>query len=195
MVPDYVEYDPAYLAGQYSSLSLVINTYSFSNPFPSYTFIPSLQQQLLSDILANYYVEFYFTSKVITPSGAVKFQLHRAYSTQINIASDYIAASFRVIAGLRSTLMDNSIMPWRNNKNITVMSYAGDYQGQAVLTTQTMSDNGVQQTLVVMSSLEVAVRFYKKLDWLLGIIGGGIFLFYLIFWVFFNFYNRNALKY
>lgn len=40
----------------------------------------------------------------------------------------------------------------------------------------------------------MAVRYYKKIDWLLGVIGGGMFLFYLMFWAVFNYVNRSLLK-
>jgi len=34
----------------------------------------------------------------------------------------------------------------------------------------------------------VYFREYKKLDWILGMLGGGIFLLFLIFWVVCNYY-------
>ena len=48
----------------------------------------------------------------------------------------------------------------------------------------------MQSAFTVTNGMQVAVRFYKKLDWLLGIIGGGMFLFYIIFWAVFNYFNR-----
>lgn len=75
------------------------------------------------------------------------------------------------------------------------MSWSGNYQGTKTLNVQSASTNGVQSTFTVTNSMQVAVRFYKKLDWLLGIIGGGIFLFYLIFWVIFNYFNRTWSKF
>jgi hypothetical protein len=195
MVPDYAEFDAFVSGNQFSSISLVIKPPPASTPFYSTTYTPSLKEQQFADLLANYYCEFYFTSKVLTPSGKVQFQLHRAYSTQINVASNSIGGSLQVAAGLRTVLMDDSIMPWRNNRNITLMSYSGNLKGVTALNTQTAATSGTQQTLRVANSLEVAVRFYKKLDWLLGVIGGGMFLLFAIFWVVFSYYSRHAAQF
>jgi len=40
----------------------------------------------------------------------------------------------------------------------------------------------------------VAYRYYKKLDWLIGIIGGAMLLFYIILWIPCNFINKNLHK-
>jgi hypothetical protein len=195
MVPDYIEYDAIYLNRMFSTLSLIIAPPSEANPFYTPVFTPSQQQLLFANLLSNYYCEFYFTSKVVNPDGTVQFKLHRAYSTQINVASDSLGASFTVQAGLRTTLMDNSIMPWRNNLNYTLMSYTGNFKGNSALNAQTASLNGAQQVMQVTNDWEVAVRYFKKLDWLLGTIGGGLFLFFAIFWLVFNFYNRNMARF
>ena len=36
-----------------------------------------------------------------------------------------------------------------------------------------------------------AYRYYKKLDWLLGIIGGAMLLFYILLWIPCSYINRN----
>ena len=195
IMPDYIEYDTVYLNSKFSTLSLVIAPPSETNPFYSPQFTPSQQQLLFANLLDSYYCEFYFTSKVVTPAGNVQFHLHRAYSTQINVASDSLGATFTVMAGLRTTLMDNSIMPWRNNRNYTLVSYTGNFKGISALNAQTAALNGAQQVFQVTNGLEVAVRYYKKLDWLLGTIGGGLFLFFAIFWPVFNCYNKNAARF
>lgn len=150
---------------------------------------------MFSDLLANYYCEFYFTSKVVRPNGTTQFQLHRAYSTSINVASDSIGGNLQVFAGMRMTLMDDSIMPWRNNRNITLMSYSGNIVGLTALNTEIAATSGAQQTLRMSNSLEVAVRYYKKLDWLLGVIGGGMFILFAIFWVVFSYYSRQIAQF
>lgn len=81
---------------------------------------------------------------MVTSSGKVQFQLHRAYSTEINVASDTIGASLQVAAGLRTVLIDDSIMPWRNNRNLTLMSYSGNLKGTGVLNLQTAAMSGAQ---------------------------------------------------
>jgi hypothetical protein len=192
MVPDYAQFD-AYSAGnRFSSLTLVLLPPTAKTPFYVSTYVPSQKDVLFGDLLANYYVSFYFTSKVVTHSGQVRFQLHRAYSTQINIASDTLGASLLVGAGLRTTLMDDSIMPWRNNRNLTLMSYTGNVKGTDALNLQSAAVAGAQQMLRIGNTLEVAVRFYKKLDWLLGVIGGGMFILFAICWVVFSWYSRQV---
>lgn len=42
--------------------------------------------------------------------------------------------------------------------------------------------------------MQIAVRYYNKLDWLFAIIGGTIFLTYAIFYCVFNNYDRAKLK-
>jgi len=37
----------------------------------------------------------------------------------------------------------------------------------------------------------MSYRYYKKLDWLLGIIGGAMLLFYIILWVPCNYINKT----
>lgn len=87
--------------------------------------------------------------------------------------------------------MDDSIMPWRNNRNLTLMSYSGNLKGTGALKLQAAAVSGAQQQLIISNSLEVAVRFYKKLDWLLGVIGGGMFILFAICWVVFSWYSRQ----
>ena len=79
-------------------------------------------------------------------------------------------------------MIDDSIMPWRNNRNITTLNWDGEQQ--YVVT------NYNWYGVMFDDSLEVAVRYYKKLDWLLGIIGGGMFFVFIIFWRLFNPINR-----
>lgn len=117
--------------------------------------------------------------------------MHRAYSTQINVASDSIGANFNITAGMRVTLMDDSILPNRNYRNVSVISWSGNYQGTKAQSLEGASTSGVQSAFTVTNGMQVAVRFYNKLDWLLGIIGGGMFLFFIIFWAVFNYFNRS----
>lgn len=81
-------------------------------------------------------------------------------------------------------------MPWWNNKNVTTMNWNGDFAGLAATTFNQVGLNGFKDSFKIVDKVQYAVRFYKKLDWLLGIIGGGCFLFYLIFRFIFGYYNR-----
>jgi hypothetical protein len=82
---------------------------------------------------------------------------------------------------LNNITMDYSIMPWANMKYATNLAWYGLQKGTSKMNTNlfplpkidTISSN--YQNLIF--------RYYKKEDWLLGIIGGGIFLIYLGLWV------------
>lgn len=86
--------------------------------------------------------------------------------------------------------MDDSIMPWMNKQNVTTMNWNGDFEGKAALNFNQVGLNGFKDSFKIVDKVQYAVRYYKKLDWLLGIIGGGCFLFYLIFRFAFKYYNR-----
>lgn len=62
---------------------------------------------------------------------------------------------------------------------------------KSILTPLSAAINGVQVTLTESKFSIIAYRYYKKLDWLLGIIGGAMLLFYIILWVPCNFINKR----
>jgi hypothetical protein len=150
----------------------------------------SQAQYLYAQLLKDYYCEFYFTSQVIDSDSTVKLQVHRAYSTQLSFGSETIGANFNILSGVRVTLMDDSIMPWMNLRNVTTMNWNGDFEGKAALNFNEVGLSGFKDSLKVVDKVQYAVRFYHKLDWLLGIIGGGCFLFYVIFRFIFGYYDR-----
>ena len=41
---------------------------------------------------------------------------------------------------------------------------------------------------------DIIYRDYKKLDWLIGLVAGGIFMLYLLFWVLCNGFNTLKQK-
>jgi hypothetical protein len=53
---------------------------------------------------------------------------------------------------------------------------------------------GIETDFSVGQDAVMAFRYYRKLDWLLGIIGGGMLLFYLILYVPCTFINRRVHK-
>ncbi len=76
-------------------------------------------------------MEFYFTSKVVTGSNEVKFQVHRVYSTEYTNSGNSFWPAILLGEGTRFTMMDDSIMPWKNNRNISTINWRGRqrYQG------------------------------------------------------------------
>lgn len=79
-------------------------------------------------------------------------------------------------------MMDDSIFPWKNNRNISTLSWNGEQRYRAGIS--------AEYSVMFDDSQVVALRYYKKLDWLLGTIGGGIFFIFIIFWCLINPINR-----
>lgn len=70
------------------------------------------------------------------------------------------------------------------------MNWNGDFEGKAALNFNQVGMNGFKDSFKVVDKVQYAVRFYKKIDLLLAIIGGGCFLFYIIFKFIFGYYDR-----
>jgi hypothetical protein len=89
-------------------------------------------------------------------------------------------------------------MPWINNVTQNNLIWLGEVNTIYYLDPGTAAINGIQVDFSLMNYSVVSYRYYKKLDWLLGIIGGAMLLFYIILWVPCNFVNgtlhrmRNA---
>jgi hypothetical protein len=88
------------------------------------------------------------------------------------------------------TYVDNSIMPWWNNNTVQGPYWMGNVDGKD-LTEVGTSSIGFYIDYYTFQQLTIAFRYYKKMDFLLGMIGGTIFLLFLIFWVPINFLNRT----
>ena len=55
-------------------------------------------------------------------------------------------------------------------------------------------NSGTMSVLGTSNRNNISFRTYKKLDWLLGMLGGGFFLLYLFFWVPCNYINTTKQK-
>lgn len=82
--------------------------------------------------------------------------------------------------------LDDSIMPWLNNETKLFANYMGMTSGRRV-DDLSLTTYGSFAMLTTSSAQRVYFREYKKLDWLLGMLGGGLLALYLIFWVLNNF--------
>ena len=76
-------------------------------------------------MLQNYinYKSEIFSTKVLAEDGSVKFRMQKVSSTQFDIGSDKIGAYFSINLNFRENLIDSSILPWRNNKNLTFLDW------------------------------------------------------------------------
>lgn len=99
-----------------------------------------------------------------------------------------------VVYGIRNTSMDLSIMPWRNSKNVSNLVWLGEVYNLYLLSDQQAARYGATVYFNQEMYQIRTFRYYKKVDFLAGIIGGAMLLFYLILWVPCNYINRNLHK-
>jgi hypothetical protein len=93
----------------------------------------------------------------------------------------------------KQSFVDDSILPWKNNITHQNMVYSGKSFGFSATESQAVIYGGLIQTYV-QNQQYTQYRFYKKLDFIIGMLGGGIFLIFLFFWVPFSYINRTLQK-
>jgi uncharacterized membrane protein len=89
--------------------------------------------------------------------------------------------------------VDDSILPWWNNRTYTGVFWSGTAQG-SVIPNSLLLSQGFATQYAIYNDYFYSYRYYKKLDFLLGMIGGAVFLLYLFFWVPFSYVNRTYQK-
>jgi hypothetical protein len=83
-------------------------------------------------------------------------------------------------------------MPWRNNKTSSNLVWLGKIYGYAELASNDAAVFGVNAIFTLAKDLHlISYRYYRKLDWLIGIIGGAMLLFYIILWLPCSYINRT----
>lgn len=90
--------------------------------------------------------------------------------------------------------LDDSIMPWVNNQTLTYAQWLGKTDGIQLVSTG-IESGAVAAFITTIPFQKLYYREYKKLDWLLGMLGGGIALLFLIFWMPCNFFATARQKY
>lgn len=71
-----------------------------------------------------YYFVFYFTTKAFTDYGHIKFVVNEGFSSNFDLHEEYMADIFPIIHTKKS-YMDDTIMPWYNNKTYEFMAWDG----------------------------------------------------------------------
>lgn len=133
----------------------------------------------------------YFTSKIIKPDGSNELVMNRFFSTTAEPTS-YIGTSVnQIIYQIRNTTMDISIMPWKNIKNVSNLVWMGEMYNALLLDPITAARYGVVVSISNYLYQLRTFRYYKKVDFLMGVVGGAMLLFYLILWVPFNYINKT----
>ena len=90
--------------------------------------------------------------------------------------------------------MDISVMPWLNNITEKGPVWLGRSQTLYQFSPTQSALNGLEIDWSFDKYHIASYRYYKKLDWLLGIIGGAMLLFYIILWVPCNYISRTKHK-
>lgn len=84
-------------------------------------------------------------------------------------------------------------MPWWNNNTYTHLFWTGTSEGLDVQQ-QVIFTVGIFIDYFTDDEFRYSYRYYKKLDFLIGTIGGAIFLIFLMFWLPFSYINRTLQK-
>ena len=150
---------------------------------------------LLEQLMNDYYYIVYFTSKVVDRStGEGKLQVNRFYSTESAFNSNQGGAQDLLVYHEKKYNLDISIMPWANNLTTTGLVWLGRHFSLNQLTETQVLSAGLEVDFTLYQYNIDAFRYYKKLDWLLGIIGGAMILFYILLWLPCIFINRTIHK-
>jgi hypothetical protein len=155
-------------------------TYNCLNPFfckIGGSALNTVQSNLLS-IFTNYHVNLYFSVERLQPDGSIKHQVFQISSGEFT-NSIGVAASINAELNLNRVRVDESIMPWNSIATYNLLEYSGLVKGS------TKAASAVYTPLptynIVSSNFQTIIYKYGlKLDWLIGIIGGGFFINYII---------------
>jgi hypothetical protein len=162
------------------------------DPFASAGNQLNTNQLKVSKLLQNFYYEVYFTSKIIKADGSSSMVMNRYFSTETEPTSNVGTSWNRIMYDVRNTSMDISIMPWKNNKDTSNLVWMGNLVNDYNLDPLEAAAYGIDIFLTQSQYQLRAFRYYKKVDFLLGVVGGAMLLFYLILWVPFNYINKTV---
>jgi hypothetical protein len=145
----------------------------------------------MAKLLEDYYYEVLFTSKVINPKGETEMVMNSFYSSQSEPTSLVRTTWTDVFFTVKNTTMDVSILPWNNYQTKSYISWNGQFLTSRLLGEISASKNGVEVGFAPSDDNINSYRYYKKIDLIIGYIGGAMLLFYLILWVPFNYINKT----
>lgn len=112
----------------YSYLGLNFGAYSSQFPFVKSTTQSNFltkSSELFADIIKNCYYQVLLSTKITTDDGSLKFKVNKIASYDFMTQHDTIGASFTTVLSTRNMIMDNSILPWKNNRNRTFLDWQG----------------------------------------------------------------------
>lgn len=94
---------------------------------------------------------------------------------------------------IKNTTLDNSILPWYNLQTVKAPAWYGSTVSSPKNTTITLG-GGVRAGFAASKYQNQVYRYYKKADWVIGIIGGAMFLFFVVLYVPLHFFNECQKK-
>lgn len=65
---------------------------------------------------------------------------------------------------MRFTTMDDSILPWRNLRNITGLVWIGQITCYGIYNSSSAISQGIQNGIYTSNMQEIGIRYYKKID-------------------------------
>lgn len=119
-------------------------------------------------------------------------QFHKVYSTEYT-SPDGLSTYFKVEGSQKKYFVDDSILPWWNNRTYVNVYWQGKALGTDA-SAGTVVVYGFYSDYYVFTDYHYSYRYYKKLDFILGMIGGAVSLLYLMFWTVFSCINRTFQK-
>ena len=165
-------------------------SFSCSNPFncsTSNAFYTNSSNNFKA-VFANYSFIIYFTSRILTQNAQFQDQVFGISSNDWNTPFTTTANVLIEVASYNVTI-DDSIKPWRNNRTMSYAAWQGVSTGSAI--TNTNSFTSPPKVSVISGTYQTqVVRYYEKIDKLLAMIGGGIFLAFIIFYLPLNYLNQ-----
>lgn len=146
----------------------------------------------ISAVFTNFSMVFYFSTRVLQPDGSTRHQVYNISSGEFTNPLA-VSAAFDVEVMLNNITMDYSIMPWANMVYLTNLAYYGFKRASPRTAASVVSP--LPKIDIISSIYQNQIyRYYKKEDWLLGIIGGSAFFVYLFFWALCHPYNQSLFR-
>jgi hypothetical protein len=135
---------------------------------------------------------FIFSTRVLQPDGSSR---HQVYNVSSGEFTNHIAvtATFDAEVMISNITMDYSIMPWTNMKHVSNLAFYGLQRGTPKASNSIFTP--LPRIAAIASNYQNLIfRYYKKQDWLLGVIGGSAFLIYLSLWLVCHCINQSSFR-
>ena len=117
--------------------------------------------------------------------------MHRIYSTDLQVSEEVEGSVNWVNWYARNSTYEMSIYPGGDLNGQVNLVWLGDFTWQYILGTNEAASFGIGTYFNVDRNHLISYRYYKKIDYMFGLIGGAMLLFYLILWLPCNYINKT----